>query len=138
MKSYSELIKLPTFEERYKYLRIPGKVGEQTFGSKRYYNQTFYHSREWKQFRSYIIDRDVACDMACKDHEIFGARDIIIHHINPIGLEDVKGNAFLLMDPENCICVTRRTHNAIHYGDETILKRDNPDRQPNDTCPWKV
>lgn len=142
IKTYSELIKIPTFEERYEYLKLYGHVGYETFGSRRYINQKFYSSKEWRNFRNYIITRDSngsdwCCDLAMNGHEIYGDK-ILIHHINPITIEDIyDGNISILMDPENVICTMYNTHQAIHYGDVNLLRRDPIQRFKNDTCPWK-
>lgn len=136
-KSYSELILLPTFEDRYEYLRLTGVVGEETFGYDRYLNQVFYSSIEWKRFRDEIIARDMGCDLGIEDREIGGM--IIIHHINPITIDDILHRRLgVLLNPENVICVSARTHRAIHYGDAGQLLTMPPARRPNDTCPWKL
>lgn len=136
IRTYSELITLPTFEERYRYLKLKGAVGRETFGGDRYANQALYTSREWKSFRNKIILRDNGCDLAMSDREIFGY--IIIHHLTPITMEDIVSRSPKIFDPDNVICVSLDTHNAIHYGDEKLLVPTNPtERCPNDTCPWK-
>lgn len=135
IRTYSELIKLKTFEERYRYLRLAGSVGEETFGWDRYFNQKFYSSPEWKRFRRDIIIRDNGCDLGIEDREIDGL--IMIHHIEPITVEDVVQRRACLLDPENAICVSRNTHNAIHYGDENLLVLQPIERTKNDTCPWR-
>ena len=137
MKTYSELVKLPTFLERYRYLKLNGKVCEETFGYNRYLNQILYTSKEWRQLRPYIIDRDKACDLSCPGYDIFGKRNIFIHHINPITLKDINDRNPIIFDPENLICVTKSTHDAIHYGDESHLPIVLTERKPNDLCPWK-
>lgn len=134
IKTYSELIILPTFIERFQYLKIDGRVGEETFGYDRYLNQVLYRSPEWKRFRRDIILRDGGCDLACEGHEIFGAA--LIHHINPITVEDILERHPKIFDPENVITTILNTHNAIHYGDEDLLGIFT-ERTPNDTCPWK-
>lgn len=134
-KSYSEMIALPTFEERFKYLQLKGSVGKYTFGSGRYLNQILYHSMEWRSLRNEIILRDNACDLACEDFDIRGK--ILIHHINPITVEDVINRSPIVFDPENLITTTYNTHNAIHYGDESLLVLDPITRSKNDTIPWK-
>lgn len=134
-KTYSELMSLKTFEERYRYLRIHGEVGAETFGCDRYLNQVFYSSPEWKRFRRAIIIRDMGCDLGIEDREINGL--IIIHHINPITIDDILQRRECLMDPENVICVSFNTHQAIHYGDENLLIQGPIERTMNDTCPWK-
>ena len=137
VKTYSELVKLPTFLERYRYLKLNGKVCEETFGYNRYLNQILYTSKEWRQLRPYIIDRDKACDLACPGYYIFGKRNIFIHHINPITLKDINDRNPIIFDPDNLICVTKSTHDAIHYGDESHLPIALTERKPNDLCPWK-
>lgn len=135
-KSYSELITLPTFEDRYHYLKLDGRVGEETFGYDRYLNQVFYTSKEWRTFRRDIITRDLGCDLGILDREIGG--HIIIHHLNPITLADIhKRNLAILLNPENAICVSHITHQAIHYGDESLLITTPIERSRNDTCPWR-
>jgi len=134
-RSYSELIKLKTFKERYEYLKLSGAVGEDTFGLERYLNQKFYGTPEWQSFRREIIIRDGGCDLGCEDREI-GSR-IEIHHINPITPDDIRDHAPCLLDPENAICTSSWTHKAIHYGDISLLPQDPIERRPNDTCPWK-
>ena len=135
IKTYSELIKLRTFEERYRYLRIGGAVGRDTFGHDRYLNQILYNSAEWKRCRREIIIRDNGCDLASEGFEIFGR--ILIHHINPITIEDVVNRNPIVFDPENLISTTHNTHNAIHYGDESLLITAPIERTKNDTCPWR-
>ena len=135
-KTYSELITLPTFEERYHYLKLSGVVGEETFGYDRYLNQVFYSSKEWKTFRRDIIVRDMGCDLGIEDREI--GRTILIHHMNPITLADIhQRNLDVLLIPEIVICTSLNTHNAIHYGDETQLELAPIERSRNDTCPWR-
>lgn len=136
IRTYNELITIPTFEERYEYLKLKSGVGIATFGSDRYLNQVLYTSPEWKSFRNRIILRDNGCDLAMKDREIFGK--ITIHHLNPITIEDVVNRDSKVFDPNNVVCVCLNTHNAIHYGDASLLVPSNPtERTPNDTCPWK-
>ena len=135
IKRYSELILLPTFEERYKYLQLNGVIGDETFGFDRYINQMFYRSQEWKQVRDYVIVRDNGCDLGIEGHEIRGK--ILIHHMNPIGIKDIQQVNKLLLDPEYLITTMLSTHNAIHYGDESLLVKDPIERSKNDTCPWK-
>ena len=136
IKTYSELITLPTFRERYEYLRLGGMIGEETFGFDRYLNQLFYSSKEWKDFRRDIIIRDMGCDLGIVDFEIFGR--IILHHINPISIDDIKlRNIECLLNPENVICTSFNTHNAIHYGDDSLLPSEPIERMKNDTCPWR-
>ena len=135
IRTYSELIQLPTFEERFNYLRLDGVVGKDTFGFDRYLNQQFYRSSEWKRIRNQVIVRDNGCDLGIDDYEIHGR--ILIHHMNPISIEDLQHMSDLLMNPEYLICVSHRTHNAIHYGDESLIVTDPIERSQNDTCPWR-
>lgn len=137
IKTYSELITLPTFEERYEYLRIGGRVGEDTFGYDRYLNQAFYKSGEWLRFRNYIISRDNGCDLGCSDREIPNGLRIIIHHIEPITADDIINHSSRLLDPDNAITTIDNTHRAIHYSDNSILTLAPIERRPNDTCPWR-
>lgn len=134
-KNYSELIRLSTFEDRFRYLMIRGSVGKDTFGADRYFNQKFYKSGEWRRIRDQVITRDLGCDLGIKGREIFGP--IIVHHMNPFLMEDLTGdNAIDLLDPEYLICVSDSTHKAIHYRDESFLPEIFVERRPNDTCPW--
>lgn len=136
IKTYSELITLPTFEERYRYLKLGGEVGKETFGFDRWLNQVFYSSKEWKTFRRDIIVRDMGCDLGIEDRPIGGL--IFIHHIEPIKLDDILHRRLeVLMNPENVICCSFDTHQAIHYGDESLLVTLPVERTPNDTCPWR-
>lgn len=135
IRTYSELIALPTFEERYRYLRLRGIVGEETFGFDRYLNQLFYQSPQWRDARDWVIIRDNGCDLGVEGFEIFGK--IIIHHMNPITIKDIERGGDYLFDPEFLICVSHNTHNAIHYGDEKLLPQAPIVRTKNDTCPWK-
>lgn len=135
VKRYSELITLPTFEERFRYLKLDGKVGEDTFGFDRYLNQVFYRSQKWKSVRDYVIVRDNGCDLAMEGYEIHGR--ILIHHMNPISLKDLETESEFLLDPEYLITTAHNTHNAIHYGDESLLFTVPVERTKNDTCPWK-
>ena len=146
IKSYSELITLPSFEERFRYLQLDGQVGKETFGYDRYLNQMLYNSQEWRRLRDKIIIRDNACDLAHEDHEIPSWRDengkrhgpkILIHHINPISMEDIVNRRPIVFDPENMITTIMATHNAIHYGDESLLLKGPIERTQNDTCPWR-
>lgn len=135
-KKYSEAITLNTFEERFNYLKLQGQIGSDTFGFDRYLNQMLYKSKEWKSIRDKIIIRDNGCDLGLPDHPIYGK--IIVHHINPITIEDVKNNTLKLYDMNNLICTSIDTHNAIHYGSNNYTtKHQVIDRKPNDTCPWK-
>ena len=135
IRTYSELIKLSTFEERYKYLQLSSSIGEETFGFDRYLNQNFYRSKEWKRIRDFIIIRDNGCDLGVEDRTIHGK--IIIHHMNPIRTKDIQDVSDYLLNPEYLICTTHQTHNAIHYGDENLLVRNPIERTANDTCPWR-
>ena len=135
IRTYSELITLPTFEERYEYLRLGGKVGEETFGFDRYLNQIFYKSSEWLAVRDQVIIRDYGCDLAIADREIQGR--ILVHHMNPIFVKDIVDRSKYLLDPEYLICTTKNTHDAIHYGDSSILLTVPIERIKNDTCPWR-
>lgn len=138
IRTYTELIKLPTFEERYEYLRLRGKIGEDTFGFDRWINQDFYTSREWRKFRREIISRDLGCDLASKDRPFLQGEVIVIHHMNPIDKRDIVGHSDFLMNPEYVIATTDNTHKAIHYGDRSLLKQFEPViRVVNDTCPWR-
>lgn len=135
IKTYQELISIPSFEERFEYLRIGGKVGDNTFGSHRYLNQLLYNDYRWKKVRRKVILRDDGYDLAHAEHPIKG--NIYVHHINPISIEDVLEWRLCVFDLENLISTSFRTHNAIHYGDESILSKDPIERIKNDTCPWK-
>ena len=135
IRTYSELILLPTFEERFEYLRLDGKVGEDTFGFDRYLNQLFYQSQEWKKIRDYVIIRDNACDLGVEGYDIYSK--VLIHHMNPITARDIEKRTDLLLDPEYLISTTHNTHNAIHYGDENLIIKVPIVRIKNDTCPWK-
>lgn len=136
MKTYSEMVQLPTFEERFDYLKLNGRVGEDTFAFDRYFNQKFYRSEEWKALRNRIIVRDSGCDLGVEGYEIRSQR-ALIHHINPITLEDIRSGSRALFDPDNLITTTHTTHNALHYGDKDQLFLGLTERKPNDTCPWK-
>ena len=135
IRTYSELITIPTFEERFEYLKLNGSVGLETFGHDRYLNQILYNSQEWRRFRPEIIVRDNGCDLACEGYEIFGK--ILIHHINPITAQDILNRNPKVFDPENVITTVHNTHNAIHYGDENLLITAPIERSRNDTCPWR-
>ena len=135
IRTYSELIRLPTFEERFRYLQLNGQVGEDTFGFDRYINQRFYRSKEWLQVRDYVIVRDKGCDLGVEGYEIYGR--ILIHHLNPISVRDITDLSDFLLNPEYLISTTHLTHNAIHYGDESILMTAPIERSKNDTCPWR-
>ena len=135
IKRYSELKQLKTFEERFEYLRLNGRVGQDTFGFDRVFNQMFYRSTEWKRLRDYVIARDNGCDLGIEGREIYTRP--IIHHMNPITLDDIRENTEFLMNPEYLITTIHSTHNAIHYGDQNLLTKDPITRTKNDTCPWK-
>lgn len=136
IRTYSELSKLSTFEERYDYLKLDGVVGEDTFGFDRYLNQQFYQRDiEWKKVRDYVIMRDMGCDLGIEDREIQDS--IIVHHMNPLTVDDLLNRTEFLLDPEYLICTSRSTHNAIHYGDENLLMKGPVERTKNDTCPWR-
>lgn len=135
-KCYSELIKLPTLIERYEYLRTYSKIGEETFGGQRILNQILYTSNPlWKSIRNKIIIRDGGFDLGLDDYIIQGK--IIVHHINPLTKEQILNYDPCIFDPENLICCSHNTHNAIHYGDRSLLPQDPIERRPNDTCPWR-
>lgn len=133
-KTYSEMLEYNTFEERYKYLRLRGAVGNSTFGFDRYFNQRFYTSRQWKRTRNEVIIRDNGCDLGILGREIFDK--ILIHHMNPMTVEDLEQGTDVILDPEYLICVTHNTHNAIHYGDAEALIRMPEERRPGDTKLW--
>lgn len=135
IRTYSELIKLPTFEQRFEYLNLSGAVGQETFGFDRYLNQNFYRSTEWKRIRDQVIVRDNGCDLGIEDRMICGK--ILIHHMNPISDKDILNMTDILLNPEYLICVSHMTHNAIHYGDENLLIKNPIVRFKNDTCPWR-
>lgn len=135
IRTYFELAGLKTFKERYEYLRLKGKVGEDTFGFDRYLNQQFYKDPEWKAVRDLVIIRDEGCDLGIPGREIKGK--ILVHHMNPITKEDIINRSDLLLNPDYLICTCKNTHDAIHYGDETLLISEPIIRSKNDTCPWK-
>lgn len=135
IKRYSELSKLKTFNERYSYLKLGGAVGKDTFGFDRYLNQVFYKDRGWLSVRDFVIVRDCGCDMGLDGYNINGR--IIIHHMNPITVDDIKTRSEFLLDPEYLIAVSHDTHNAIHYGDDSFLFEPFIERVKNDTCPWR-
>lgn len=136
IRTYSELILLPTFEERYRYLRLGGRVGEDTFGFDRFINQFLYQrSQRWKSVRDRVIVRDYGCDLGVKGYDIHGK--IIVHHMNPITMDDILQESEFVFDPEYLISTTHNTHNAIHYGDENLLIKGPIERSRNDTCPWR-
>ena len=125
---------MPSFEERYRYLKLDGVVGEETFGFDRYLNQLFYRSKEWKTIRNLVITRDNGCDLGMDGHDIYGK--ILVHHMNPISKDDILGRSEYLLDPEFLISTIKNTHDAIHYGDESLLITEPIQRRKNDTCPW--
>lgn len=135
IKTYSELITIPTFEERYEYLSLQGRVGEETFGFDRWLNQVFYRTKEWKTVRDKVIVRDCGCDLAMFDREIQGR--ILVHHMNPILTRDIVNRTEFLLNPEYLICTSKNTHDAIHYGDSELLITMPIERSRNDTCPWR-
>lgn len=137
VKRYSELQLLLTFDERFKYLKLHGKVGEETFGFERYLNQVLYRSKEWKRVRNLVIVRDNGCDLGIPGREIAKGDKLIIHHMNPISIQDILDRSPTIFDLDNLICCTEMTHNAIHYGDENLMLMDISERRPGDTCPWK-
>ena len=135
IRTYNELMLLPTFKERFEYLKLSGRVGEETFGFDRWINQKFYRSAEWKHIRDQVIIRDNGCDLGVEGREIYGK--ILIHHMNPITKKDILDRTDLLLNPMYLISVTKQTHDAIHYSDESILMNDPIVRSRNDTCPWR-
>ena len=135
IRTYSELITLSTFEKRFEYLRLGGKVGKETFGFDRYINQIFYKDPEWLRIRNEVIIRDNGCDLGIEDREIHGR--ILVHHMNPITVDDILNRSKYLLDPEYLISTMKNTHDAIHYSDESILAKDPIIRRKNDTCPWR-
>lgn len=137
IKTYSELSQFTTFKDRFNYLKLNGKVGEDTFGYDRIFNQMFYSSKEWKDVRNHVIVRDNGCDLGIDGYEI-AAQRVIIHHLNPIEMSDIERRSDILLNPEYLITTTHTTHNAIHYGDENQILTPGPIiRTKNDTCPWK-
>lgn len=137
IRRYSELIRLPTFEERFEYLRLNGVVSEYTFGGNRYFNQRFYTSKEWKDFRDFIIVRDMCCDLGCETHPLTEEDRIFIHHLNPISMDDIRDCTEFLLNPEYAITTCFRTHNALHYGKLETTSSIYVERRAGDTCPWK-
>lgn len=135
IRTYSELITLPTFEERFEYLQLNGRVGEDTFGHQRYLNQVFYKTREWRDLRHYVIVRDNGCDLGVEGFDIYGP--VHVHHMNPITVEDIENRSEFLLDPEYLISTSDRTHKAISYGDKSLLPLPPIERFRNDTCPWR-
>lgn len=138
IRRYSELIRLPTIQERYEYLKLDGAVGEATFGFDRYLNQKFYTSKEWRRFRDAIIVRDNGCELAMPDEDYSIRGLIIIHHMNPVTVDDIVKKLDIIMDPEYVVCVSDRVHRAIHYGDISALPKTKfVERVPGDTCLWR-
>ena len=135
-RSYHELITIPNFEDRFKYLSLKGKVGEATFGSSRYLNQLLYRDPRWKRTRRNVIIRDNACDLAHPDYEI-RSQAAFVHHIEPITIDDIMQGNPKVFDEDNLITTVFLTHQAIHYGSETLLPEMPVDRRPYDTCPWR-
>lgn len=135
IRTYTELSKLTTFESRYRYLRLGGTVGKETFGFDRYLNQILYQSPKWKSSRNHVIIRDNGCDLGIEGHEIQGR--VLVHHMNPITIEDIEKESEFLFDPEYLISTIHNTHNAIHYGDDSLLFLPPVERSINDTCPWR-
>lgn len=135
IRTYSELVHIPTFEERFEYLKLMGQVGNETFGFDRYLNQQFYRSKEWKDLRHHIFVRDNGCDLGIEGRDIYGR--FLIHHMNPISIEDISNSTDYLLNPDFLITVTSNTHNAIHYGDKSLLTTEPIVRSKNDTCPWR-
>ena len=134
-RNYTSLSRLKTFKERFEYLSLKGSVGKETFGFDRTFNQRFYTSKEWKHVRDLVIVRDNGCDLGLEDFPIRGR--IYIHHLNPFTMEDLEKHPSVLLDPEYLISVSFDTHNAIHYGTESLLKKEPVERKKNDTCPWR-
>lgn len=134
-KSYSELVKLQTFKERFRYLMIGGKVSEMTFNGHRYLNQRLYQCPEWASIRRQVIIRDNGCDLGCDGYPIFDS--VLVHHINPISISDILERRDCVFDLENLISTSFDTHNAIHYGSENLLPQELVVRTKNDTCPWR-
>lgn len=136
MKTYSELIRMSTFEDRFRYLQLKGTVGVETFGYDRYFNQKFYKSSEWRRVRDQVIVRDECCDLGIPGRIITGK--VIIHHMNPVTVADFSQDDISdILNPEYLICVSHATHNALHYGDESLLPKEYIPRRPWDTCPWR-
>lgn len=134
IRCYSDLRRLHSFEDRFSYLSLPGEVGQPTFGFDRWINQNFYTSREWRRVRNHVIARDNGCDLGVDGFEIYG--NLLVHHMNPILPEDITNRADSILNPEFLITTTQRTHNAIHFGDERLLRKPYVERRPGDTRPW--
>lgn len=135
VRTYSELIRIPDYYDRFRYLQVRGEIGKETFGWERYLNQSFYRSKEWRRVRDKVIMRDNGCDLAHPDYEIHDL--IVIHHMNPISPEDIEVGNDCIFDPEFLICTSSITHKAIHYGDENLLPSLPVERRPGDTCLWR-
>lgn len=136
IRTHSELVKFTSFIDRFNYLKLGGTVGTDTFGFERYLNQVFYKSPEWRKARETVIIRDNGCDLGVPGHEIY--RYPIVHHLNPISIEDIRNRNPVIFDPEFLILTVLKTHNAIHYGDDSILLINQPiERSKNDTIPWR-
>ena len=138
IRTYTELSKLKTFEERFRYLKLDGKVGLETFGYDRYLNQLLYKDPEWIEARDRTIVRDLGCDLGCQDREIPDGVKIFVHHMNPVTKEQILARDPILFDEEYLITTIKNTHDAIHYSDESILMKAPTERKPNDTCPWRM
>lgn len=135
LRTYKDLRRLDTIQDRFEYLKLGGQVGESTFGFDRYLNQAFYRSREWQEARRTVILRDGGCDLGIEGYEI--GKGLVVHHMNPITIDDILSRRDEIFDPEFLICVSDRTHKAIHYGDAELLPKDPVERKPGDTCPWR-
>ena len=135
LRTYSELIKFPTFEDRFNYLCLNGSIGDETFGFDRWINQRFYNSKEWQSIRDFVIIRDGGCDLALEGYDIMDR--ILIHHMNPVRSLDFINVSDILTNPEYLVCVSHMTHNTIHFGDASLLLTEPVERKPGDTCPWK-
>ena len=135
LRTYKDLRCLDTILDRFEYLKLGGQVGESTFGFDRYLNQAFYRSREWQEARRTVILRDGGCDLGIEGYEI--GKGLVVHHMNPITIDDILSRRDEIFDPEFLICVSDRTHKAIHYGDAELLPKDPVERKPGDTCPWR-
>lgn len=133
-RTYSEMARIGDFEGRFEYLKLGGNVGRETFGFDRYINQSFYSSREWRTIRNEVIARDGGCDLGIQGHEIH--TEILVHHMNPITPEQIIHDAECILDPELLITTTKRTHNAIHFGDSSILPKPLVERARGDTRLW--
>jgi len=134
IRTYSEMIRFDMFEDRFEYLKLEGVVGRSTFGFDREVNQRFYRSREWKSIRDFVIVRDNGCDLGVPGYEIH--TNLLIHHVNPISIDDLVGGLHWILDPEYLVTTSHDTHNAIHYGDSSLLPKQWVPRQPGDTKLW--